>query len=328
MAQGLAPLRVGAVEDGTACGYYRIRLPFEELSKHGHEMKHARDYSEIGDSWPTLVTERFGAPGFEVQWLKLWRNHKIVWETDDDLWNIDSPNKRAVKAFTPDFLRAMEMCVRTAHLVTVTNDHLAEQMSRFNSNIAVVPNMIDAPLCDMPRPRRDEVTIGWAGGDSHSRDMRYLVTPLQKIVRSTSAQVHTIGADFLSTLRIPKDRYRHSGWETRLIDYYRTIDFDIGLAPIEDTLFTRSKSYIKALEYGALGIPVIASNAGPYREYVEDGVTGFLVKKESEWIDRLQLLIEDADLREKMGAAGREKARKHTIQAGWKQWETVYRSLT
>lgn len=327
MKKKSAPLRVGAVEDGTACGYYRVRLPFEELSRQGHDMKHGRDYADIGESYPILLTERFGSPGFEAQWLKLWRKHKIVWETDDDLWNIDYPNRRAVRVFTPQYLAAMEMCVRTAHLVTVTNDHLAEQMSRFNPNVAVVPNMIDAPLCDAPRVRRPNVTIGWAGGDSHRRDMRYLVGPIQRIMRTSDAHVHTIGADFLKMLRIPQDRYHHSGWETRLIDYYKTIDFDIGLAPIEDTLFTRSKSYIKALEYGALGIPVIASAVGPYLEYVEDGVTGFLVRSESEWIDRLQLLIEDEGLRESMGAAAREKARKHTIQAGWRQWETVFRSL-
>jgi len=327
MEKGTAPLRVAAVEDGSACGYYRIRLPFDEIAKHGHEMKYSREY-EFDESWPVFVAQRFGSPGFQAQWLKLWRKHKLVWETDDDLWNIDYSNKRAVKAFTPEFLKAMEMCVRTAHTVTVTNDHLAEQMSRFNPNVVVVPNMIDAPLCDAPRIRRKKLTIGWAGGDSHRRDLRYIVTPVQRIIRTTDAQVHTIGADYLSDIRIPQDRYRHSGWETRLIDYYKTIDFDIGLAPLEDTVFTRSKSYIKALEYGALGIPVIASAAGPYLDYVEDGVTGFLVRKESEWIDRMQLLIADADLRESMGAAGREKARKHTIQQGWTQWETVFRSLT
>lgn len=319
-------LRVAAVEDGTACGYYRIRLPFEELAKHGHDVRHART-DEFDETWPVLLTQRFGAPGFEYNWLKLWRKHKLVWETDDDLWNIDPPNKRAVKQFTPEQLKAIETCVRTARMVTVTNDHLANQMSRFNQNVQVVPNMIDGALCDAPRTRRDKVTIGWAGGDSHRRDMGYLVTPIQRIVRNNDVQVHTIGADFLNTLRIPEDRYQHSGWETKLIDYYKTIDFDIGLAPIEDTLFTRSKSYIKALEYGALGIPVIASAAGPYLDYVEDGVTGFLVRKESEWIDRMQLLISDPELREKMGAAGREKARKHTIQVGWKRWETVLGSV-
>ncbi len=320
-------LRVAAVEDGTACGYYRIRLPFEELRKHGHDVVHARTTNEFDDSWPVMVAQRFGYPGFEIEWLKLFRKHAMVWETDDDLWSVDPVNKRAAQHFTPDVLKGIEFCVRTARLVTVTNDHLAERMSRFNPNVAVIPNMIDAALPTMQRVRRERVTVGWAGGDSHRRDLSRIAGPLHRIMRTTDAAVHTIGQDFTDTLRLPADRHRHTGWESKLIKYYASVDFDIGLAPIEDTLFTRSKSYIKALEYGALGIPVIASDVGPYREYVEDGVTGFLVRKESEWIDRLQLLIGDAELREQMGAAARQKARKHTIQAGWQQWERVFQSV-
>lgn len=323
----MTALRVASVEDGTACGYYRIRLPFEELRKHGHDVVHARSADEFDESWPVLVAQRFGFPGFELEWLKLFRKHSLIWETDDDLWAVDPVNKRAAKIFTPEFLKGLEFCVRASRLVTVTNEHLAERMSRFNPNVAVVPNMIDTALPTMQRVRRDRVTIGWAGGDSHARDFAKIIAPLHRIVRTTDADVHTIGQDFSDVLRLPADRHRHSGWEQKLIRYYSTIDFDIGLAPIEDTLFTRSKSYIKALEYGALGIPVIASDVGPYREYVDDGVTGFLVRKESQWIDRMQLLIEDRDLREQMGAAARQKAIKHTIAAGWKQWESAYRSV-
>lgn len=323
----LPPLRVGAIEDGTACGYYRIRLPFEEMRKHGHDVVHARTSAKFDDSWPVLVAQRFGFPGFELEWLKLFRKHAMVWETDDDLWAIDPVNKRAAKLFTPDFLRSLEFCVRTARLVTVTNDHLAERMSRFNPNVAVIPNMIDAALPTMQRVRRDRPTIGWAGGDSHARDLAKIIIPLHRIMRSSDAVVHTIGQDFSNVLRLPADRHRHSGWESKLIKYYSQIDFDIGLAPLEDTMFTRSKSYIKALEYGALGIPVIASDVGPYRSYVEDGVTGFLVRKESEWIDRITLLLSDPDLRERMGAAAREKATRHTIATGWHQLEQAYRRV-
>lgn len=323
----LEPLRVAAVEDGTACGYYRIRLPFDELQKHGHDVQHARDAEAFDETWPTLVAQRFGFPGFELAWLKLFRKHTMIWETDDDLWSIDPVNKRAAKVFTPQYLKGLEFCVRTSRLVTVTNDHLAERMSRFNPNVTVIPNMIDSALPKMNRIRRDRVTIGWAGGDSHRRDLAKIIVPLHRIVRDTDVDVHTIGQDFSTTLRLPEGRHRHSGWEEKLIRYYSTIDFDIGLAPLEDTLFTRSKSYIKALEYGALGIPVIASDVGPYRDYVDDGVTGFLVRSEAEWIDRIRLLVEDPDLREAMGAAAREKAKQHTIGAGWQMWEAAYRSV-
>ena len=45
---------------------------------------------------------------------------------------------------------------------------------------------------------------------------------------------------------------------------------------------------------------------GSNAEIIEDGVNGFLVETAAEWRDRLRLLIEDADLRQRMGAAARQ----------------------
>ena len=44
----------------------------------------------------------------------------------------------------------------------------------------------------------------------------------------------------------------------------------------------QSKSAIRAIEYGALGIPVVASDVGPYRDHIVDGVTGYLIRREHE----------------------------------------------
>jgi glycosyltransferase involved in cell wall biosynthesis len=91
--------------------------------------------------------------------------------------------------------------------------------------------------------------------------------------------------------------------------------------------FNRSKSHIKALEYAALGIPVIASDEAPYRDFVVDGVTGFLVRHDHEWALRLRDLVNDAAMRESMGAKAREHARQFSIKEGWKLWEQAYRTL-
>lgn len=64
------------------------------------------------------------------------------------------------------------------------------------------------------------------------------------------------------------------------------------------------------LEAMALGLPVVASDVPGNRDAVQDGVTGFLVKSEVELLERCQQLLDDADLRRKLGAAGRERVRK------------------
>jgi glycosyltransferase involved in cell wall biosynthesis len=347
------PLKVAGIEDQSACGYYRIRLPFDWMAMNGIHARYAADGGDLEDQdYPIIVAQRMGYPGFELQWLKLWRDHKLVWETDDDLWTIDPTNIRAKRAFTPELLRAVEHCASTAHMVTVTTEPLAEVLRQFNPNVWVIPNHVDAGLFEVQRRRADRVTIGWAGGDSHYRDLRMIAPLLRKfLARNPKVGLHFIGADYRHECKVPHpkhmeeqndgqvryllrpcdgiegDQVRHTGWSKSLMGYYQNIDFDIGLAPLVSSQFNRSKSHIKALEYAALGIPVIASDEPPYRDFVIDGVTGFLVRREHEWTQRLRDLVNDEAMRESMGAKAREHARQFSIEKGWRLWEAAYRTL-
>lgn len=91
--------------------------------------------------------------------------------------------------------------------------------------------------------------------------------------------------------------------------------------------FVSHNSHIKALEYAARGIPVIASDSESYRDFVLHGVTGFLVKYEHEWVKYMSELAADDGLREAMGAKAREHARQFTIEQGWRLWQSAYSSL-
>jgi glycosyltransferase involved in cell wall biosynthesis len=316
-------VQVYAYEDGTACGYYRIRLPFDHMQANGLDVKYVREGT--APEGAIIVGQRVGGPGFMAHWLKAWRSHRLVWETDDDLWTIDRSNFRAIRNFTPEQLSELEKCASVAHLVTVSTEPLAEVMREFNPNVVVIPNHIDGAMFDIERPRRDRVTVGWAGGDSHLKDWEMVAPRLRRFLdRNPLVDFHAIGANYLIANKV---RGRHSGWSKDLFDYYRTIDFDIGIAPLTPSRFNRSKSAIKALEYAALGIPVIASDVEPYQPFVIDGVTGFLVSRDHEWESRLRDLVNDADLREAMGAAAKEHARKWAIQEGWKLWADAYASL-
>lgn len=318
-------MKVFAVEDGAACGYYRVRLPLDHMKANGLDVQHHRE-GVVPDDTDVFVGQRTGAPGYELFWLSLWRKgHKMVWETDDDLWTIDPTNQRAVREFTPPMLEAMERVARISHMVTVSTEPLAEVMSKYNSNVVVLPNHIDGALLEVERPRRDRVTIGWAGGDSHFKDWAMVAPRLRRfLARNPAVDFHAIGANYLDGNGISG---RHTPWASDLFDYYRTIDFDIGIAPLIFSRFNRSKSAIKAIEYAALGIPVIASDAEPYQPFVKDGVTGFLVRHDHEWEARLRDLVNDADMREEMGRNAKEEARKWVIQDGWRKWDDAYRSL-
>jgi len=66
------------------------------------------------------------------------------------------------------------------------------------------------------------------------------------------------------------------------------------------------------LEYMALGKPVIASHGGGTNEIIEDTHTGFLIKPSNpkELVEKIEILLNDAELRNKMGIAGQERIKK------------------
>ena len=66
------------------------------------------------------------------------------------------------------------------------------------------------------------------------------------------------------------------------------------------------------IEATAIGRPIITTQSIGCKDTVDDGVNGFLIstKNVDALVEKLQLLIDNADLRQRMGKAAREKAEK------------------
>ena len=88
---------------------------------------------------------------------------------------------------------------------------------------------------------------------------------------------------------MPLDEYRR---------YMRENTFDIGLAPLKDTLFGRCKHYNKFVEYTIVGTPGIYSNVIPYTYVVTDEENGFLSDNDPEaWFERICTAVDNEQLR-------------------------------
>lgn len=327
-------------------------LPLKALAEHSTDIK-VDFYSAMnadittGDPLLKALDQVDGADLFVAQrvnayeGLGMWRRmntpwRKTVYENDDDVWHIDRSNP-AYETYAEggDISEAVKRYCDTACLITVTTVHLAElhrEMCGDRVPVTVLPNYIPEWVLGLEHDdRQGHPRIGWAGGSSHKRDLQAPGDAVRRFMqRFPSWHAWVNGVDFRKELKVPIDRSFHVPWLPIVIRpklYYRAIDFDIGLAPLEDTPFTRSKSPIKALEYMARGIPVIASDVEPYRKFIRHGVNGFLVKRDHEWLKYLSELAADDELRAKMGAAALEQAREWTIEGHWQEWENAYRAL-
>jgi Glycosyl transferases group 1 len=269
--------------------------------------------------------------------LEVWRRargpfSRLVYELDDDLWNITQENWQAYQLYNrPDIRDAVEHAAQTADLVTVTTEPLAQVLREFNPAVTVLPNCIPRWVTQLPRRRRERPRIGWQGGASHGIDIGLVAAPVRRFLnRFPSWDLQLNGADYRPTVKAPAGRVFYVPWVPVWENpekYFSSVDFDIGLCPLYPTRFSRAKSAIKAIEYGARGIPAIASDIEPYSGVITHGTDGFLVRRDHEWLKYLSVLASDDALREKMGAAAREMAGRHLIEDGADAWAAAYAGL-
>lgn len=304
-------------------------------------MKNAPPTVKVTDAEDVDVVVSQRASAYEG--LGLWRRwgsspwRRTVYENDDDVFSITQENFAAYQAYK-EGTEVREATLRyctTANLITTTTPHLGDrfrEMLDYRVPVEVLPNYIPAWVLDLPRDPFDRrLRLGWAGGASHARDIHMATSAVRRFMKRFSDwDLHLNGVDYRASFKCPPERSFFTDWihvtdEPAL--YYRAIDFDIGICPLLSTQFSRSKSWIKALEYFARGIPVVASDVEPYRRFIDHGVNGFLCKTDHEWLKYLSLLASDDGLRAKMGDAAKEKARVNTIEGHWQEWVNAYKTL-
>lgn len=80
----------------------------------------------------------------------------------------------------------------------------------------------------------------------------------------------------------------------------------------------------------ACGLPVIATNIAGIPEQVADGESGYLISTgdPAALADRLETLLADAELRERMGARGLERADRFSVTTMVEELDRVYQKLT
>jgi len=264
---------------------------------------------------------------FPVLWLKFIRKNarKIVYDFDDSVMYRNSKygsneSKTRVKVF-----RNM---VNASDHVIAGNEYLQKNATPYTQNVTIIPSPIDMTSYPQKRytEKNDNITLGWVGahGSIHYlKKMKLIFEALGK--RNGKLRLKIICDTFFDCENMVVDKKQ---WNKK--DEVADIQsFDIGLMPLMDDPWSHGKCGLKVLQCLATGVPVVCSPAGINKEIVEDGVHGFWANTQEEWIEKLEILINDPVRRERMGMEGRKRVIEHySLEANAPRMLKIFQQLS
>lgn len=261
--------------DDGGSGEYRVAMP----ARTAHEAGVVRARQAGGYPLPILI-DKLGIDTIHTQrqvddaqlatlgQIRASLDLRVVMDFDDLLTAVPKASHHARDVW-PDIERRMRTACSLSDIITASTEPLAEELRKYHGDVRCIPNALDAAVWQAalseaaPRERRNRrLRVGWAGGISHAPDLKVI----EKVVQSLADEVDWVFLGMtLDTLR-PYLTEFHRGVPMR--DYplkLAELDLDLAIAPLEHNRFNECKSNLRLLEYGALGIPVIASDIQPYR---------------------------------------------------------------
>jgi hypothetical protein len=182
------------------------------------------------------------------------------------------------------------------------------------------------------------VRLLFMGSATHGGDWAVVASALARIVAAFGASVMVDMIGVVGPVTLPHWVNRMSPSNSGMGSYpgfvnwiTRQPPWDIGIAPLADTAFNQGKSAIKALDYAALGLAVLASDVPAYRGSLADGagadgagahgVGGRLVANtEAAWFRAVSDLILDAGARQTLANGGKSALATHHTLAAQAEW--------
>lgn len=295
----------------TASGYYRAMIPSDLMYEGGRCISHWTASIDVAKAmrydilWVQLITS-----SILIEIVKKAKSNgvRIVYDIDDRLDSIPVDNQAVSVYGDPSKQAEILDMIRTADLVTVSTEPLAEHIrAQGAKEVRVLPNRLTANVIPRRHPPNKAFTkILWAGSPTHKRDLAIVAPALQALLKREAGRVRfTCFGERLPELLA--DCYEWIDLKDPVdFEFYHdaiaTIGADFAIAPLERNAFNDSKSAIKALEYASSGYPMLLSPVGEYPVVVGDGLPAELVA-DDQWAAAFDRMI--ARTREERDAMGK-----------------------
>jgi glycosyltransferase involved in cell wall biosynthesis len=279
---------------------------------------------------PDLVHSHFAIPTGPAGVLlaKRFRIPHILTVHGGDIHN---PTRRV----SPDQFWPLRTTVRavarSCSVVTAVSRDLAARVAVLSGrdDVVVVPNGIGTP--SLPQP--DRTSLGWSADDvvvvttgrlNTGKSVETLIRAASYLPENVRIEIIGDGPDreqLEDLAAASAHRIVVTGWLTKSEMDLRLVSADIYCQPSLYEGFG-----LALLEAMQTGLPVVATDAGGPRDFVQEGVNGYLTVPQdvSMLADRLRQLVEDPPRRREMGGAARATAEAYSAKVMSDGYRQVY----
>jgi glycosyltransferase involved in cell wall biosynthesis len=300
------------------CCRYRLAALRPHLAAAGHTLdfrplprgwlSRARLGRDLADA-DAVIVQRKLLPPWATALLRS-RVRRLIYDFDDAVWGRDSYSPKGFDE--PKRAARFRGTVRAADLVVAGNDFLAAEARRWTdpSRVIAVPTCVDVGRYTV-RERSDSTAglqLVWVGSSSTLRGLEQFAPTLSAIGRALpGVRLKLICDRFIQIPDLPVDPCPWSG----ATEPAEIAAADVGIAWVPDDPWSRGKCGLKVLQYQAAGLPVVANPVGVQAAFVRPGGTGFTATTAEEWVGAVRRLAADAELRRRLGSAGRAQVDGH-----------------
>ncbi|HEV2707724.1 MAG TPA: glycosyltransferase family 4 protein [Pyrinomonadaceae bacterium] len=270
-----------------------------------------REAALIGPALIESLVRRWGVP--------------IIYDIDEPLFvpYVSPTNGRLNKL---KFFSKIDTLFEMSDHVLAVNEAIAEYAARRARKVSVVPMAVDTERY-APAPESEGYGslpyVGWVGTLTNQPNLELIAEPLRRLHRTHPSVLRVIADE---SMKLPGVEVEFIKWSYEA-EVPKLRECQVGVVPVKPSAWGPYKFFFKLIQYMSLGMPVVASAIGSNLEIVEDGVNGFLARDDDEWHARLLTLLEDADLRRRMGAAARRTVEERFSLTGQIDFmENVFRS--
>lgn len=264
--------------------------------------------SVLNDS-SIIISVRGATPSmfYALKYAKKMRKF-VVYFLDDDILNIPQDSY-----YYHERKKWHKKCLEICDLLLTTSKLLAEDyMNKIKTRRTVVINTPVSDIINHCRDRNTNITkIVYSASEWHSPDFDNYIKPiLDKLYLKYGNSIEFYCVGFIPCLNGLVCQNYIKIVPTMCLQKYKEYmfchEFDIGIAPLEDTYFNQRKYFNKYIEYTRYGICGIYSKVMPYVGVIRDNVNGLLVDNSADaWFEKICYAIDNSKIRDSMLVSAR-----------------------